>query len=133
MLNVEKYSEYIAKTIYDCKNDDETNCDYCECGEMCSQLYSVEQIKKWLFEKWKPHLTKDEKVILRNADKSYKYIARDKGGQIYIYKQQPEKFDDVWSGLGKGYAGFEAFKHLFQFIKFEDEEPYNIEELLKGE
>ena len=28
---------------------------------------------------------------------------------------------------------FEFFNHLFQFIKWEDEEPYNIEDLLKGE
>ena len=30
-------------------------------------------------------------------------------------------------------GGISLLEHLFQFIKREDKEPYNIEELLKGE
>lgn len=133
MLNVEKYSEYIAKTIYDCKNDDETNCDYCECGEMCSQLYSVEQIKKWLFKEWKPHLTEDEKVILKNLPKDYDYITRDSYGRIWIHKGKPRKYPLIWDKIGNDYFILPIYNHLFQFIKWEDEEPYSIEELLKEE
>ena len=81
--------------------------------------------------KEKPKLTEDEKVILRNIDKDYKYIARDKCGTICVFIDKPHK-----SGLGWGGNFFEVlvlFSHLFQFIKWEDEEPYSIEELLKGE
>ncbi len=35
-------------------------------------------------------------------------------------------------GGGSCAQGFDVFTHLFQFIKWEDTEPYNIQELLKG-
>lgn len=76
-------------------------------------------------------LTADERVILRNLDKKYKWIARDENGELYIYIGEPFKDYDLWrNGVDSCY--FLLFNHLFQFIKWEDKEPYNIEELLKG-
>ena len=80
--------------------------------------------------KSKPQLTDDEKVILKNLPKEYKYIARDGFGFICIFENKPDKaifgcFYSSGSNL--------PFPNLFQFIKYEDEEPYSIEELLKGE
>lgn len=34
------------------------------------------------------------------------------------------------SNIANWYRSFSLFDHLFQFIKWEDEEPYNIQELL---
>jgi hypothetical protein len=79
----------------------------------------------------KPILTEDEKTILRNLPRKYKWIARDSSGALFVYGNKPEKGSNVWTGDCLGY--FNSFKHLFQFIKWEDKEPYNIEELLKGE
>lgn len=79
--------------------------------------------------KSKPILTEDEKVTLRNLPRKYKYIARDSSGALFVYGNKPEKGSNVWIGASLGY--FNSFKHLFQFIKWEDEEAYNIEELLK--
>ena len=75
-------------------------------------------------------LTEDEKVILRNLPKEYKWIARDSSGMVYIFIEKPEKGQAIWYGFGQPMI---PFYHLFQFIKWEDEEPYLIEELLKEE
>ena len=80
--------------------------------------------------KKKPQLTEDEKVILRNLPKEYKYIARDKSGLIFLFSKKPSKCDYSWIGYND--IAF-PFGHLFQFIEWEDEEPYSIEELLGKE
>ena len=81
-------------------------------------------------EKPKPKLTEDEKVILSNLPKECKYIARDKSDWLLLYKNKPLRFSASWSGCM--YTAL-PLKHLFQFIKWEDEEPYSIEELLGEE
>ena len=81
-------------------------------------------------EKQKPKLTEDEKVILRNVPKEYKWFARDINGCLYIYENKPEKGISIWEASG---LPMTSFDHLFQFIKWEDEEPYLIEKLLEGE
>ena len=78
----------------------------------------------------KAKLTEDEKIILRNVPKEYKWIARNLSGMVYIFTERPEKGQAIWYGCGRPMI---PFYHLFNFIKWEDEEPYSIEELLKGE
>lgn len=76
----------------------------------------------------KPTLTEDEKVILRNLNKRYKYINREEYGGLRVSETKP-----IYSKSMKEYyySGFDTFiyDNLFQFIKWEDE-PYSIEELL---
>lgn len=74
-------------------------------------------------------LTHDEYIILKNIDEEYKWIARDISGNLYVYKNKPFKDGNVW-GCVEGFVRIELFEHLFKFIKFLDEEPYNIKELL---
>ena len=81
-------------------------------------------------EKPQPQLTENEKAILRNVPKEYKWIARDLSGMVYIFIERPEKGQAIWYGCGQPMI---PFYNLFQFIQWEDEEPYSIEELLKGE
>lgn len=85
----------------------------------------------WERRKEKPHLTETEKIILRNLDEEFKYIARDNNGLLYIYKNKPDKTYDLCWGNARGTCF--GFKHLFQFINWTDEEPYLIEDLLKEE
>ena len=80
-------------------------------------------------EKPQPKLTEDEKVILRNIPKEYKWIARDKNGLIFLYAKKPSKCEYSWGGCKYMLLPLE---HLFQFSKWEDDEPYSSEELLKG-
>ena len=90
-------------------------------------------IKEWLYEEYKEPIkqTEDEKIILRNLHKKYKYIARDKNGSLYLYRQKPCRAKENWINTNGIFTNLCVFGHLFQFIKWEDEEPYNIEELLK--
>ena len=139
------------KYLYHCKNSDKfLNLDYdgflwirnfdenlniidCDNGLDIMKVYKDYTLKELLWErKEKPQikLTEDEKAILRNLPKEYKWIARDLSGMVYIFIERPEKGQAIWYGCGQPMI---PFYHLFQFIKWEDEEPYSIEELLKGE
>ena len=95
------------------------------------KIYKDYTCKELLWErKEKPELTEDEKVILRSLPKDYKWVARDLSGMVYIFIERPEKGQAIWYGCGQPMI---PFYHLFQFIQWEDDEPYSIEDLLKGE
>ena len=80
----------------------------------------------------KKQFTDDELYILRNIDKKYKWIAKDKDGLICTYINKPKKTEKLWSdgwSNGDSYASLEAIKNsLFTEIKWEDEEPIYIDE-----
>lgn len=78
-------------------------------------------------------LSEDEMVILRNLDKNWKWIARDEDNELYIFETKPCKESYFWSSEDGNWQIDCYFTNLFQFIKWTDKEPYNIEELLKGE
>lgn len=77
-------------------------------------------------------ITSDEKIILQNIDSKFKYVARDKDDMLYLYEMKPSKFlkDDYWDQV-KAVESFTQFSHLFQMVKWEDDEPWAIEDLLK--
>ena len=83
-------------------------------------------------------LTEDEKVILKNLSKEYKYIARDKNGDLKLFKRKPEILFDIWydtlrkHSLIDTYQYLNFYNHLFKFIRWEDETPYKIKELLNA-
>ena len=91
------------------------------------KVYKDYTCKELLWErKEKPQLTEDEKAILRNVPQYYKWIARDGNGVVCLYPDKPHKSKTIWDSYGALFP----FHHLFQFIKWEDEEPYSIKELL---
>ena len=95
------------------------------------KVYEDYTCKELIWErKEKPQLNEDEKVILRSLPKDYKWIARDLSGMVYIFIKRPEKGQAIWYGCRRPMI---QFYHLFQFIEWEDEEPYLIEELLGEE
>ena len=143
------------KYLYHCKNSDKfLNLDYdsflwisnfdenlkCLADLKClvdlnefdiMKVYKDYTLTELLWErKEKPKPTEDEKAILRNLPKEYKWIARDSSGMVYMFIEKPEKGQSIWYGFGQPMI---PFYHLFQFIQWEDEEPYSIEKLLKGE
>ena len=85
-----------------------------------------------------PKLTEDEKTILRNIDEEFEYIVRDEDNELAVHTEKPSKLtntiglEDFW-GTPYGEKWTLCFSNLFQFIQWEDEEPYNIQELLKEE
>ena len=94
------------------------------------KVYEDYTCKELLWERKEPKLNEDEKAILRNVPKHYKWIARDIDGCLYVYASKPKKGITMWESDGLPMI---PFVHLFQFIKWEDKEPYLIEDLLKGE
>ena len=71
----------------------------------------------------------------------WKYIARDEDGDIYIYKGCPIKGEGSWLLFNKSANRFKMIHldHLsslinvnkvFEFIKWEDEEPFCIEDYI---
>ena len=109
-------------------NEDLTNC--CNIFDIM-KVYKDYTCKELLWERKDPKITEDEKAILKVLLKEkYKWIARDKNGCLYVYASKPEKVITIWEGSG---LPMMPFNHLFQFIKWEDDEPYSIEELLGEE
>jgi hypothetical protein len=107
---------------------------YLNCANVkCAGISCRECVKGWLQSEHKEpiKLSDAERIILENVDEEYKWIARDKNGYLKASKDKPEKECVTWERC-HGYVSMCAFNHLFQFIKWEDTEPYNIEELLKG-
>ena len=77
----------------------------------------------------------DELCVLKNIDKKYKWITRDKVdrdeydnyGNLNIYLGKPNKSTVSWLPSDE-YCEFHAYNHLFQSIKWEDEEPVFIDD-----
>lgn len=118
-------------------------CEHCVFKEACADrdckvIYCPDCRINWLQQehKEKIKLSDAERVILENIDKKYKWIARDyTDDEVCVYTDKPYKNTNknwVNDSINEVFD-LEVFNHLFQFIKWEDEQPYNIEELLKGE
>lgn len=104
-----------------------------ECsGRRCPTWNQVfEELNKEYKEK--PVLTNDEKMILKALSaKGYNFIVRSATNNIIIYESKPDKCFFGWSannGMDR-IGSISAFNHLFQFVKWTDDEPWNIKELL---
>ena len=107
-------------------NEDLTN--FCNLFD-AMKVYKDYTCKELLWErKETPKLNEDEKAILKVLlNEKYKWIARDKNDWLYVYASKPKKGITIWENTG---SPMMPFIHLFNFIKWEDEEPYSIEELL---
>jgi len=72
-------------------------------------------------------INRKEYDILKEINDEWEWIARDKDEWLWVYHSRPNKLEKVWQ------AGVHAElnKNLFQFIKWEDEEPYSIAELIE--
>ena len=141
MLKIEKIKKEIKN--YDTNNNVyfgcylanfESNIDYEEsdcfkeilCSECLRQslLNLLEEYKKPV------KLTKFEYEYLKVAKKEgFNFIARDKSNRLYGFEKQPTKGNATWGSRGD-YVGM--FKSTFSFVKWEDEEPYNIDEILSN-
>lgn len=77
----------------------------------------------------KKQFSNDELCVLRNIDKKYKWIARDRSGNICIFEEKPYKKneDEIWDNNHNDYIEFHCYNHLFNSIKWEDNEPIYID------
>lgn len=126
-MSIDEMAEFLRR--YDKCRDCCFEIETCKCNDC--QKGVLDYLKRGI----KPALSEAERVILENIDKDYKWIARDKDKGLFVYAKKPSKNNTWWvnESYSKGGVSVYLFNHLFQFITWQDNEPYNIEELLKGE
>ena len=112
----------------------ESNIDYeegnCFKEILCSECLRLSLLN--LLEEYKEpiKLTQFEYEYLKVAkENGFNFIARDKDNRLYGTSEKPKKYNTTWANSGT-YIGM--FKSTFSFVKWEDEEPYNIDEILSN-
>lgn len=99
--------------------------------------YGIKIVKAYriIWEHEEPTITSAEKVLLENIGKNFKYIARNRDSTLFVYGDEPEKEVEklnMWIRRPDSYiANLAVYIHLFPMVKWEDEEPWLIEDLLK--
>jgi hypothetical protein len=73
-----------------------------EVKEVCSQIVELGK---------KPHLTEDERVILKNLKSIHNVIGRNRDGNIQLMCKEPRIKDCIW------HINLSCYNHLFQFIE----------------
>ena len=80
----------------------------------------------------KKQFTDDELCILRNIDKKYKWIARDKSGSLCIFDEKPKKSEEMWDNVtNSDFIELNCYNSLFNSIHGEDEEPIRIDDYVE--
>ena len=145
MLNAERFKKEIlenSNVVFDFSMSKDKHtikkclgvCDDCffhEAGDHCSNIKV-----KWLLSEYKEpiKLSRLEHELLKFIDnEGYKYIARDNcGGVLFRYPKKPTK--NIYGEWGKGgiCSDLRMFNDLFQFVKWEDEEPKSIKKILNN-
>lgn len=75
----------------------------------------------------------ERETLNKLLNDGYKFVARDEDGELYGFKKEPEKEDTIWyGGLLFCLLDF-IIDSSFDFIKWEDNTPHEIEKLLEGE
>lgn len=102
----------------------------CRPNLRCEECLKVSFID--LLEEYKKpvKLSKFEYEYLKVAkENEYNFIARDKNGTLVIYNIAPHKTDTLWCTASAKWDKVK-FNNLFNFVKWEDEEPWNIDNIL---
>lgn len=142
MTNFEHYKEDILQIIHNhlcgiaLKNNTLQPCERTCCSDCqfnCFDENSGCKLKmfEWLYSEYKPipKLTKQEHAFCVMAETGY--IARDKTGYLYWHKTKPTKRETDWmSTIGK-WKRMDWENLQFDFIQWEDNEPWSVEDLLK--
>ena len=84
---------------------------------------------EWLYQEYKEPvvLTDDEQALCKLLGRGW--IARDKNDNLYWYDHKPDRYYNTWmqtSQLRCKYLGDIFSQCKFDFIKWEDEEPWEV-------
>lgn len=145
MLNAEKYRKEILNNyskgfsiidshIDDCESIACESCLFSHSKNDDGYLTCINRKVKWLLSEYKEpvKLTRLEYEVLKHYyNDSYKYIARDENGDLFLYIAKPSKGSNIWRSISDHHNLYD-FRKKFQFVKFEDEEPTSIKEVLNN-
>ena len=120
---------------------DNINCESCMFESLVGRSQACsDRLREWAESEYveKPTITSREKNFLDLIVSKWKYIARDKDKNLYVFDSLPSKGDNGWrieNILMCDYCNIfkKLFGDMFDFIKFENEEPWSIEDLKKLE
>ena len=146
MKNKEKYAECVL--TFEC--DESGFGVYEKTGEMerCMKMHCTECLfcgkketchtsrRKWLESECieKPVISKRDKAFLEYIGTGINYITRDMDGGLFIYISKPHKLIDCWESSGcESDKSLKSFRLDFPMVKWEDDEPWLIEDLKKLE
>lgn len=142
MLKIEKIKEKILNFDTDVTADEILSCwlhrittNSSVNKHNCSGLVCSECLRRSLLDLLEEYkepikLTQFEYEYLKFAkENEYNFIARDKNNNLYLYSNKPWKAENDWDYEDRTTP---VFAELFKFVKWKDEEPYNIDEILRN-
>lgn len=145
MLNAEKYKDEL-KSLNDadklwCSAFDKHNMKFGSCLNVKCENCAFSGGKgcnnsryNWILSEYIEHIEVSEfeyNILKYLADETrHMYIARNKNGNLYVFDVEPtkDKHYNCWSSSCTHVAVI--FNKLFQFIKWSDEKPYAIKDIL---
>lgn len=139
MTNFEYWKDRILEIVKSdvglaLNNGNPTECHHISC-ENCNfrsktQICNIKRFE-WFYSEHeeKPKLTKRERKLCEALETGW--IAADKDGAVYWHGNFPVKAITVYNGSPSMYLSGAGFQ--FDFIDFEDEEPWMVENLLQLE
>lgn len=151
MKNREKFAKEILDIVCEggslavTKDNKVVNCDDVNCGQCL--FYKTDDygsycdgnsLYRWAESEFveKHTIRSKEKKFLDALLPKWNYIARDSNTNLYIYPIKPTRLGKRWM-LKNDYYFYKIAKdvygNMFDFIKWEDEEPWSIEDLKKLE
>ena len=109
-----------------------TKCSLCL---FCDGDCSKEKIREWAESEYieKPVISKRDRAFLEYLDAIIHYVTRDLNDDLYIYISKPHKFIDCWESKREADKILRMFNIDLPMIKWEDSEPWLIEDLKKLE
>ena len=105
--------------IFDEEDDRDCGCNFSRMKWMLSECKGSLKVSKLEF---------DILLYLYHNTK-FRYIARDEGMWLFAYYESPVKCTDNWQG-GKCYETLDIFSNLFKFVKWSDDKPTSIKDVL---
>lgn len=141
MKNKEKFAKEIVELA--CNGDSIAiikengrivSCDGTKCSLCLFRDYDCkEKTREWAESEYieKPVISKRDRAFLDYLNCSYKYIARDMCGELCVYFSKPQKMIDYWESAGEIINMLRMFNIDFPMIKWEDCNPWLIEDLKK--
>ena len=115
-----------------CENNSCKNCVRHNDGLLCCER---ERLKEWAESEYieKPVISKRDKAFLQYLGEELKYIARSKSDNLIAYQNSIEKREDGWVIDSGAIKSLQKLNIDFPMVKWEDSEPWLIEDLKKLE
>lgn len=154
MKNREKFAKEIVdiacsgRSMAVTKDNEVVCCDNINCESCMFDMVEhigrsqvcLDQLREWSESEYaeKHTITSKEKMLLDLIATKWKYLVRDEDKNLYVFDSLPIKEWDGWcaenmSMCGYCYISKKLFGDMFDFIKWEDEKPWLIEDLKKLE